>query len=90
MTPAERGRWICEQARALGFDLCGFVPVGLAETADNPAGSPLEELARLPEWLSRGYAGKMKYLNDPRRADPSLVLEGARSLIVVALNYDTD
>ena len=32
----------------------------------------------------------MEYLNDPRRADPSLILEGARSLIVVALNYNTD
>ena len=90
MTPAERGRWIYERARALGFDLCGIVSVGLAETADSPAVSPLDELARLPEWLSRGYAGDMKYLNDPRRADPSLILEGARSLIVVALNYNTD
>jgi epoxyqueuosine reductase len=44
----------------------------------------------LPEWLARGYAADMKYLNDPRRADPSLILEGARSLIVVALNYNTD
>lgn len=31
----------------------------------------------------------MKYLEDPRRADPTLVLEGARSLIVVGMNYNS-
>lgn len=90
MTPSERSRWIYERARALGFDLCGVAPVALAEASGNGTEAVLEELARLPEWLARGYAGDMKYLNDPRRADPSLILEGARSLIVVALNYNTD
>src|SRR5579863_2340696 len=79
MSRQERTQWICERARAVGFDLCGVAPVdGLAE------------LAQLPEWLERGYGGKMNYLRDPRRADPRLVVEGARSLIVVALNYNTD
>ncbi len=90
MTSAERSRWIYERARALGFDLCGVVAIPTAETIHDPAATGLEELARLPEWLARGYAGEMKYLNDPRRADPSLILEGARSLIVVALNYNSD
>jgi len=69
---------VVEQARALGFDLCGVAPA-----------EGLEELARLPEWLARGYAGEMRYLRDPRRADPGRVVEGARSLIVCALNYNT-
>jgi epoxyqueuosine reductase len=90
MTPTERSLWIYERARALGFDLCGVVSIAAAETEHNPAGTALEELARLPEWLAHGYAGEMKYLNDPRRANPSLILEGARSLVVVALNYNTD
>ena len=47
------------------------------------------ELGRLPEWLARGYAGEMSYLHDPRRGDPRQVLEGARSLIVVAVNYNS-
>ncbi len=59
------------------FDLCGIAPVG-----------ELGDLAHLPEWLARDYAGEMKYLHDPRRADPRLVLDGARSLIVVAMNYN--
>jgi epoxyqueuosine reductase len=78
MLRQERTTWICERARAVGFDLCGVAPV-----------DALAELARLPEWLARGYAGEMNYLRDARRADPRMVLEGARSLIVVALNYNT-
>src|ERR1700747_200143 len=90
MSPSERSRWIYEQACALGFELCGVASVASARTTDSPARAVPEELARLPEWLARGYAGEMNYLSDPRRADPSLILEGARSLIVVALNYNTD
>ena len=78
MNPAERTAWVCERARSFGFDLCGV--------ADPKA---LAELAHLPEWLERGYAGEMNYLRDPRRADPRLVLEGARSLVVAALNYNS-
>ena len=90
MTPSERSLWIYERARALGFDLCGVAAVALAGASGSGTEAALEELARLPEWLARGYAGDMKYLNDPRRADPSLILAEARSLIVVALNYNTD
>ncbi|HEX4001328.1 MAG TPA: tRNA epoxyqueuosine(34) reductase QueG [Candidatus Acidoferrales bacterium] len=80
MTPAQQTRWIVERARALGFDLCGVAPV----TPEH-----LAELARLPEWLDRGYAGEMKYLHDARRADPRQALDGAKAMIVVALNYNT-
>lgn len=78
MTPQDRTRWIGERARAIGFDLCG---VARAEAFD--------ELAHLPEWLAQGYAGEMEYLRDPRRADPRRVVEGARSVVVVALNYNS-
>jgi epoxyqueuosine reductase len=71
-------RWICDRARAVGFDLCGVADV-----------AALAELANLAAWLERGYAGEMKYLHDERRADPRLVVKGARSAIVVALNYNT-
>src|ERR1700722_6430574 len=75
-------RWICDQARAIGFDLCGVAPV-------HGAAGNLDELQHLPEWLNRGHAGEMSYLHDPRRAHPAMAMEGARSLIVVALNYNT-
>ena len=78
MDVRERSGWVVERARTLGFDLCGIAPV-----------EDFEELARLPEWLAKGYAGEMRYLEDPRRQSPARVLEGARSLIVCALNYNT-
>src|ERR1700733_6404705 len=94
MTPPEQTRWIGERARASGFDLCGVAPVALhnpgsATGSGTDSAESFPELDRLPEWLARGYAGEMNYLHDPRRGDPRQVLEGARSLIVVALNYNS-
>ena len=82
MNAALKTSWICDQARAIGFDLCGVAPVHGDE-------NHLRELQHLPEWLNRGHAGEMNYLHDPRRADPALAMDGARSLIVVALNYNS-
>ena len=76
---AEDTAWIVEQARAEGFDLCGVV---------RAEGFP--ELERLAEWLRRGYGGEMWYLEDSRRADLRAVLPQVRSVIVCALNYNTD
>ncbi len=46
---------------------------------------------RLMEWLRRGYHGVMAWMErDPqRRADPTLVLPGCRSVISVGMNYFT-
>jgi epoxyqueuosine reductase len=77
MDLATRTRWICEQARDVGFDLCGVA------SAD-----AYPELAQYSTWVERGHAGEMNYLRDERRVDPRLALEGARSLIVLALNYN--
>ncbi len=64
---------------ATGFDAWGVAPV-----------QGLVELENLPEWLARGYAGEMRYLSDPRRKDARQVMSSARSIIVGALNYNTD
>jgi epoxyqueuosine reductase len=69
-----------QEARRLGFDLAGACP------AVTPTG-----LDRLHEWLATGYAGEMRYLADRAAAydHPRQVLDGVRSLLVVAMNYRT-
>ena len=69
------------RARELGFQEVGIVPAAPLE----------EEHARLEEWLRRGYHGEMAWMaRDPaRRTDPRELLPGARSVVVVALNYYT-
>ena len=69
------------RARALGFDLCG---VARAEA--------IGELSRLPEWLARGFGGRMTYLNRSARvrADITRWLPSARSVVAVAALYQTD
>ena len=84
MNPSGRTTWIVQQAQSIGFDLCGVTTV---PSDGDAAGWP--DLARLPEWLARGYAGEMRYLEDPRRASPQQAMPGARSVIVCALNYNT-
>ena len=70
--------WIVDQAKSLGFELCGVVRA-----------ERFPELDQTSEWLARGYAGEMKYLADPRRSDPRSVLPGIQSVIVCLLNYNT-
>jgi epoxyqueuosine reductase len=78
MNSASETAWVVERASALGFDLCG---VARAEK--------FPELELTPEWLSRGYAGEMKYLSDHRRSDPASVMPGLRTVVVCALNYNS-
>ena len=69
---------IKQQAYALGFDACG-----ICRAADSG------EEARYRQWLSEnGHAG-MDYMerNIDKRLDPRLLVEGARSVVSVALNY---
>jgi epoxyqueuosine reductase len=79
MMPLAETSWIVEQAKSLGFDLCGVVRA-----------EKFPELERTSEWLARGYAGEMKYLADPRRSDPQTAMPGIRSAIVGLLNYSTE
>jgi epoxyqueuosine reductase len=69
------------RAAELGFDVCGIAPAGA-----------FKELAFLPEWLARGYAGEMEYLHESagRRADVRAVMPSARSVIALGTVYNTD
>ena len=68
-----------------GFDLSGIAPA-----ADKP------ELKLFPKWIAAGRAGEMKYMEardergDLKRASLSRVAPWARSVVVCAINYNTD
>src|ERR1700737_1660165 len=79
MTTRSDTLWVESRAKELGFDLCGVVSAG-----------EFSELERMGEWLARGFAGEMEYLSDPRRRTAQGAFPGIRSVIVCALNYNTN
>jgi epoxyqueuosine reductase len=72
-------------AQDAGFDLVGIAPV-----------SDSLELKQFPAWIAAGHAGEMKYLEARdehgalKRASLSRVAPWARSVVVCAINYNTD
>jgi epoxyqueuosine reductase len=74
-----------EQIKRKALEI-GFHKIGVAR-AEPLAG----EGERFREWLGRNYHGEMRWLErEPeKRVDPELIFPGARSMIVVALNYYT-
>jgi epoxyqueuosine reductase len=69
------------RASSLGFDLCGIAPA-----------AALPELAYLPEWIAKGYAGEMVYMEKSAssRADVRHFLPSAKSVIVTGTLYNTE
>ena len=78
----EREDLIKSIALDTGFSLAGIAAAEIPRTA----------AAVFGEWLGAGNHGDMTYLERHRgkRQDPALLLEGARSVISVALNYYLD
>ena len=68
------------EAKSLGFDVCG---IAKAEAVESSTAGFCDR------WVKDGYNGTMDYLerNCDKRYDPTLLVEGCRSIIVVALNY---
>lgn len=67
------------KAKELGFDFCGISKAEFLE----------EEAPRLEAWLNKNYHGKMAYMANyfDKRLDPRLLVEGAKSVITLILNY---
>ena len=68
-------------AQQLGFDVCRIAACVAPPHA-----------AEFRAWLADGRAGEMAWLerNEHRRTDPQQVLPGARSVVVLAMNYWND
>lgn len=69
-------------AKKIGFDLVGFAP----------ADQLINEYQNLEEWLAKGYQAGMEYMerNGEKRKDVKEILENAKSVISLGLNYYTD
>ncbi|MEO8146463.1 MAG: tRNA epoxyqueuosine(34) reductase QueG [Bacteroidia bacterium] len=73
---------IKEEALRLGFTHCGFSRAEFLE----------EEAPRLEQWLTHNMNGKMSYMENhfDKRLDPRLLVDGAKSVISLSLNYYPD
>jgi epoxyqueuosine reductase len=73
---------IKHEAKRLGFDFCGISKAAFLE----------EEAPRLEQWLLNGMHGKMHYMENyfEKRLDPCKLVDGAKSVISLLLNYYTE
>ncbi len=70
---------IKQKAEKFGFQSCGISKAEFLE----------EEAPRLETWLNKGYHGEMKYMENhfDKRLNPTLLVEGAKSVISLSYNY---
>ena len=63
----------------MGFLDCGIAKAEFLE----------KEAPRLEDWLKNDYHGKMQYMENhfDKRLDPTLLVEGAKSVISLSYNY---
>ena len=82
-TPIDVKNWIKLQAQSLGFADCGFLSVH----------HPLftEQITQLQAWLDKGYEGQLQFMhnNHELRANPEQLVEGAKTIISVRMDYLT-
>lgn len=82
-TPADVKLWIKAQAQALGFADCGFLSVHHPLFA--------QQIVQLQQWLDKGYEGQLQFMhhNHHLRANPAQLVEGAKTIISVRMDYLT-
>lgn len=81
LSPRDLRRAIKRKAEELGLQACGISEA-----------QPLEEEAdRLAAWLDRGYQADMEWMSrhGSKRTDPTLLVEGARTVVSVLQSYYT-
>lgn len=80
MSKSEITAYIKAEALRLGFDICG---IAKAASVHN------EVAAAYNNWLQEGKHATMLYMqrNCEKRLDPTQLVQGCRSIIVVAMNY---
>jgi len=71
--------FIKDESKRLGFMSCGISKAGFLE----------EEAPRLEKWLNENRHGQMQYMENhfDKRLDPTLLVDGAKSVISLLLNY---
>lgn len=79
---ARYSKLIKDEAERLGFMQCGISKAEFLE----------EEAPRLEKWLTNNHHGKMAYMENhfDKRLDPRLLVDGAKSVISLTLNYYSD
>jgi epoxyqueuosine reductase len=79
---SQYSQFIKTEALKLGFMFCGISKAGFIE----------EEAPRLENWLKNGYNAEMSYMENhfDKRLDPRKLVDGAKSVVSLALNYYTD
>jgi epoxyqueuosine reductase len=80
LNSTELKEFINREARELGFSKVGFAKAEFV-------GNSVEDL--FDKWISDGHHGEMKYMegNREKRLDPSLLVDGTKTIIVFAANY---
>lgn len=78
MSPTEIKTALIAKARMLGFDDCRVAPA-----------RPAAHLELFEQWIADGKHGDMAWMarSLERRSDPCIVLPGAQSVVVFAMNY---
>ena len=82
-TTTDVKQWIKTQAQALGFADCGFLSVHHPLFA--------KQIVQLQQWLEKGYEGQLQFMhsNHELRANPEQLVDGARTIISVRMDYLT-
>jgi epoxyqueuosine reductase len=78
--PLEKySQFIKAEAQRLGFLFCGISKADFLE----------DEAPLLEKWLNNSYQGEMSYMENhfDKRLDPRLLVDGAKSVISLGLNY---